>query len=223
LTSGRAGLVFDFDGTIVDTEDSVFRSWAELWADHGHELPLDVWQSILGTLDGFDPWAELEARLGRPLDESHRVARRARRDELLFALDLRPGVASWLDTADALEVPVGIASSSPTEWVDANLLRLGLLDRFGYLACADGDEIRGKPRPDTFELACRALDVDPSRSVAVEDSPNGVAAAVAAGLFVVAVPHPLTADLDLSAADIVTDSLADLDLPDILGRAAARA
>ena len=61
-------LVLDFDGTILDTEAPLYRSWAELWADHGHQLALADWQRNIGGDDLFDPWIELEARLGRPLD-----------------------------------------------------------------------------------------------------------------------------------------------------------
>jgi cobalt/nickel transport system ATP-binding protein len=218
---GTAGLVFDFDGTILDTERSVHVSWTELWAEHGHELSRARWQSIIGTEHGFDPWAELERLVGHPLDPSLQERRRARRDEDLFAQEVRPGVLAWLDEADRLGVPVAIASSSPPEWVDGHLVRLGLLDRFAFLACCDGD-VPSKPDPTSFRLACEAIGADPACSVAVEDSPHGIAAAVAAGLLTVAVPHPLTADLDLSVADLVVESLADLALADVLARSAAR-
>jgi HAD superfamily hydrolase (TIGR01509 family) len=216
-----AGVVFDFDGTILDTEDSVHRAWTELWASQGVELPRAEWQAILGTDGDFDPWAELEQRLGRAVDPALRGSRVARRDELLHAEVPRPGVLAWLDEADRLGVPVAIASSSPPEWVDSHLVRLGLLDRFAFLACCDGD-VPGKPDPTSYRLACEAIGADPARSVAVEDSPHGVTAAVGAGLFTIAVPHPLTADLDLSAADAVLGSLSDLSLADALARSSAR-
>lgn len=213
--------MFDFDGTILDTEDSVHRAWTELWASHGVDLPRAEWQAILGTDSGFDPWDELERRLGRSIDPALRDTRRARRDELLLVEVPRPGVLAWLDEADRLGVPVAIASSSPPEWVDTHLVRLGLLERFAFVACADGD-IPGKPDPTSYRLACEAIGADPARSVAVEDSPHGVSAAVAAGLFTIAVPHPLTEDLDLTAADLVVPSLAAVALPDALARSAAR-
>lgn len=216
-----AGLVFDFDGTILDTEEPVYRSWAELWADHGHEIVLEEWQAIVGTAEVFDPWAELEARLGAPLDPALAEARRVRRDEILHAMELRPGVLEWLEEAESLGVPVGIASSSPAEWVDGNLVRLGLLDRFAYLCCRDED-VPPKPDPTSYRRACEAIGADPATSVAVEDSPHGVAAARAAGLYVVAVPHPITAGLDFSGADVVVESLVDLPLAEALGAAARR-
>lgn len=218
---GAPGLVFDFDGTILDTEHPVHASWQAIWARHGLDLPRATWQAILGTDSGFDPWAELQALVGEPLDPALQEERRALRDELLFAEEPRPGVLAWLDEARRLGVPVAIASSSPPEWVDGHLVRLGLLDRFGFLACCDGD-IPSKPDPTSYRLACEAIGADPASAVAVEDSPHGVAAARAAGLLTVAVPHPLTADLDLSAADLVADSLEGLSLEALLAQADAR-
>jgi phosphoglycolate phosphatase-like HAD superfamily hydrolase len=57
---GDSGLVMDFDGTILDTEEPVYRSWAELWFEHGYELSLADWQAMIGTEATFDPWAELQ-------------------------------------------------------------------------------------------------------------------------------------------------------------------
>lgn len=218
---GRACAVFDFDGTILDTEGPIYASWSELWGEHGHELVLTEWQTLIGTDGGFDPWAELETRVGRALDPSLLDRRRARRDVLLAARAPRPGVLAWLNEADRLGVPLGIASSSPPEWVERQLARLGLRDRFASVVCCDGT-VPAKPDPTSFRLACEGLGAEPACSVAVEDSPHGVVAASAAGLFTVAVPHPLTADLDLSGADLVVGSLLDLPLADALARARAR-
>ncbi len=214
----RACLVLDFDGTILDTEDSLYRSWAELWADHGHRLARADWQRNIGTDDVFDPLTELEQRIGRPLDPDARDRRRLRRDELQARHGLRPGVLRWLSEAEASGVPVGIASSSPSEWVEGHVNRLGLQGFFSCLVCRDTG-VPAKPAPTSYLLACDRLGADPGRSVAVEDSPHGVVAAVAAGLFTVAVPHGLTSDLDLSAADVVTGSLGDLSLSEALARA----
>jgi HAD superfamily hydrolase (TIGR01509 family) len=213
--------VLDFDGTILDTEQPVYQSWAELWAEHGVELARAQWQAIIGTADVFDPWAELQRHVGLALDPSLQVRRQARRDELQGGYRPREGVLDWLDQADRMGLPVAIASSSPMEWVEGHLSRLGLAERFSVLVCRD-DLVPPKPDPTSYREACRQLGADPWCSVAVEDSGHGVAAAVSAGLFTVAVPHGLTADLDLSAADLVVASLEHLALADALGQAQAR-
>jgi HAD superfamily hydrolase (TIGR01509 family) len=214
-------VVFDFDGTILDTEEPLYLSWSELWAEHGHDLDQSFWQTLIGTDGGFDPWAALETRVGAPLDRAHLERRRLRRDGLIEERTVRPGVLEWLDGARRLEIPIGIASSSTIEWVAGHLGRLGLLDRFAALACCD-DLIPAKPDPTSFRLACARLGADPRSSVAVEDSPHGVRAAVEAGLFTVAVPHGMTAGLDLSQADVVVPSLEALGLQDALHRASTR-
>ena len=187
----------------------------------GRRLALAEWQRNIGGDDVFDPWAELETRMGRPLDSRLQHRRRRRRDEIQAAQALRAGIVHWLDEAAALGLPVGVASSSSEEWVEGHLDRLGIRDRFDTLVCR-GATVPAKPEPTSYRLACARLGADPARSVAVEDSPNGVAAAVAAGLFTVVVPHPLTSGLDLSAAHLVVDSLDEVTLTEALELASRR-
>jgi HAD superfamily hydrolase (TIGR01509 family) len=213
--------VLDFDGTILDTEQPVYQSWAELWAEQGVDLARARWQAIIGTDAGFDPWTELQVELGRALDPALQERRRIRRDQLQAAYRPREGVLEWLGEARQLGVPVAIASSSPVEWVRGHLDRFGLGSEFAVLVCRD-DVVPPKPDPTSYREACQRLGADVHRSAAVEDSHHGVAAAVAAGLFTVAVPHGLTNDHDLSAADLVVSSLATLGLADVLDRAARR-
>jgi len=221
LQTMHPGLVLDFDGTILETEWPDYRSWAELWDDQGHELALGDWQQIIGTDGVFDPWDELERNVGHPLDPILQLRRRVRRDELLDQEEVRPGILEWLGEAEDLGIPVGIASSSPITWVEARLERFGLRPRFACVIGRD-ETVPAKPDPSSYVLACQALAADPTRSVAVEDSPHGVFAAVAAGLFTVVVPHQWTAGLDLSNADLVVTSLEVLTLTDVLGRAPER-
>jgi putative hydrolase of the HAD superfamily len=218
---GGSCLVLDFDGTILDTEQPVYQSWAELWEEHGVDLARSRWQDVIGTDAGFDPWAELQLHVPGELDPELQVRRRVRRDELQAGYGPREGVLGWLDAADRLAVPVAIASSSPLEWVEGHLERIGLRARFALLVCRD-EAVPAKPDPTSYRQACLGLNAEPRRSIAVEDSRHGVAAAVAAGLFTVAVPHGLTDDLDLSAADLTVPSLDALALADVLARARLR-
>lgn len=211
-------LVFDFDGLILDTESSLFRVWCQVFDEYGcTPLTIAEWSAEVGTQGAFDVLAEFVARAPHDvdLDEMH-ARRRARYAELVAREAARPGVIEWLDTARELELGVAIASSSRREWVDPHLTRLGLRERFLHLACWC-DELAAKPAPDTYLAACAALRVEPTHAIAIEDSPNGIAAARAAGMRVVAVPNLVTAQLDVSAADVVLDSLADHDLTDIIG------
>jgi HAD superfamily hydrolase (TIGR01509 family) len=214
-------LVFDFDGTILDTEEPSYRAWSELWAAHGHDLVLADWQQTLGMEDAFDPWEVLESLVGRRLDPTLNGQRRDRRDELQVAYEVRPGIRAWIAQAEDLGLPIGVASSSSTNWVEGHLVRLGLRDHFGCIV-GRAEDVPSKPDPTSYLLACAQLDADPRRSVAVEDSPHGVSAAVAAGLFTVAVPHELTRSLDFSRADLTVSSLDALGLGDTVAMARRR-
>jgi HAD superfamily hydrolase (TIGR01509 family) len=213
--AGLKAVVFDFDGLILDTEGPVYHSWREAFEAAGARLTLEEWTETIGRAEHADPAEVLAERTGRPLDEVTQAARKARRDELLAAEAVLPGVHQWLDDAARRGLAVGVASSSEVEWVVGHLERLGLVDRFDCVSCFDG-RLPGKPAPDLYLAACDELGVTPADALAVEDSPPGVAAAKAAGLRCVAVPHGLTRDLDLSAADLVVESLADLSLDEAL-------
>ena len=129
---------------------------------------------------------------------------------------MRPGVEALLDEADAAGIPCAVASSSAHDWVDSHLERLGLLHRFASVRCRDDVEPgRTKPAPDLFLAACDAVGADPTASVALEDSPNGVAGAVAAGMTVVGVAAGMTEGLPLLGAHLVVPSLAAVTLADL--------
>lgn len=207
-----AALVFDFDGLVADTEGPEYEAWRATWADYGHDLALEEWVQCIGTVGGWDPLDELARRVGPGFDaERANDARRARHRPAIAAVRPLPGVVELLVEARAAGLATAIASSSDERWVPPLLERFGLVEHFAHLSLYDGT-CPAKPAPDLYLRACAALDVDPAEAVAFEDSPHGVAAAKAAGLRCVAVPHALTRGLDLSAADVVFDSLAGVDL-----------
>ncbi|MFA9566132.1 MAG: HAD family hydrolase [Acidimicrobiales bacterium] len=214
-------LVFDFDGLMLDTEGPLVKSWRVIYERCGVEpLTIDEWAGSLG-LDNqdpakLDPLGRLETAIGRPVPDDLQDGRRRIRDEIVDGESMRPGVEALLDQADRLGVQVGIASSSPISWIERHLGPRGMLDRFAAISCA-GDGVRGKPDPATYSLACQALNADPARSVALEDSPNGVRAAKAAGMTCIAVPNGVSRDLDVSHADLVVSTLLDVDLSRIWG------
>lgn len=214
-------LVFDFDGVIADTEGPEYRAWQETWADYGHELSLDEWVQCIGTNDpdGWNPLDELSRRMGDGFDRDEANRRRqARHHPAIHALvEPLPGIVDLLDQADAAGLETAIASSSGDDWVPVLLAQLGLTERFAHLSTFDGT-CPAKPAPDLYLRACAALGVEPSEAIAFEDSPNGIAAAKAAGLWCVAVPHEITAGLDLSGADLVIPTLGGVALDRLLER-----
>ncbi len=215
-------LLFDFDGLIVETEGPAFRVWSETYARHGAELTLTEWSATVGTLHGFDPVGRLEELTGLALDgNALREYAWAEHRRLVAGEALRPGVSEYLAEALALGLDAAVVSSAGTAWVTGHLEQRGILDGWHSIHCADGDPSVAKPRPDLYLAALAALGLAPEACIAIEDSPNGIAAAKAAGLICLAVPNPITRELDLGAADLVVDSLADLPLPDLLAWAGA--
>jgi len=211
------GLVFDFDGLIVDTEAPIFQAWHELYESYGCQLSLHEWVKIIGTAYGdFSPSAELERQLGRQLDwQGIAPALQQRELELIVRQPPLPGVAEILSDARAAGLKIALASSSSCDWVTGHLNRLGLIQFFDCIVASD-DVQRTKPDPELFLSALACLGLQPGQAIVFEDSPNGILAAKRAGIYTVAAPSSLTRDLCLDQADLQVNSLADLSLEELL-------
>jgi HAD superfamily hydrolase (TIGR01509 family) len=213
----RTAIIFDFDGTILDTETPEFVAWQEVYATYGAELDRAVYSQVIGTTDAtWSPSAHLAELVGRPLDRAALEAVQSERfDRLIAAEEPRPGVLEWLDEARDLGLRVGLASSSSSGWVFRFLDQLGLTGRFAAVATRER-VARSKPNPALYRLALDDLGVKPADALAVEDSPNGITAAKGAGLYCVAVPNPMTAGSTMAGADLQLSSLLDRHLSDVV-------
>lgn len=192
--STLSAVVFDFDGTIADTEAIEYECWRAEFVRHGAQLRLDEWMQCVGAGPGaWDPLDALMAATGGAAEPGPSLQRvRGAVQKQIRRLLPRPGVPELIEEIAAQGVPLAVASSSSSAWVHGLLGQLGLGGWFQ--AVATRDEVgRAKPAPDLFDLALRRLGSDPRRSVAIEDSPNGAKAAHAAGLAVVVVPNLVTA------------------------------
>jgi HAD superfamily hydrolase (TIGR01509 family) len=210
------GILFDFDGLIVDTEYPVYQAWAETYAAHGHELRLEAYTGCVGSdFAAFHPATELERLVGRPLDwPALDERRRARVGELLDGAEPLPGVPALLEEASRCGLRCAVASSSPREWVEPWLDRLGLREAFREVVTLD-DVARPKPSPELFQLALRRLGLTPGEAVVLEDSRNGLLAALAARVPCVVVPNRVTAGLDFQGAHGRLGSLAGVRIEDL--------
>jgi HAD superfamily hydrolase (TIGR01509 family) len=217
-------LIFDFDGLILDTETPEVEVWQVIYREHGHELPVHEWAKTIGgygisTFDAATHLSQLTGSDPAPLRSRYRVEA----DAVIRAKPILPGVLNLLTEARAHGLGLAVASSSPHAWVDSHLARLGIAAHFDKVICQeDVAPGRTKPNPDLFLLALDQLQVKKEAAVVFEDSPNGVKAARAAGVFVVAVPNPLTASLGVNGADLTVNSLAELTLKDLERRVSAR-
>ncbi len=216
-----SALIFDFDGLMVDTETPAFVSWQRIYAEHGHELTLELWQGALGSSHGFDALTHLAelvrfADPGRELDTALLAAERQRlKAELSAGYGLLPGVAALLDAAQSADLPCAVASSSSRNWVEGWLGRLGVRERFVTVCTAD-DVVITKPDPALFLQAAAGLGYPPAACLVLEDSANGVRAARAAGCPVVAVPGPTTHRPTLPPVDLLLERLDAMPLAAII-------
>ena len=216
---------FDFDGLILDTEIHSRAGWQMLYREHGHELPEDLWATLVGTTHApWSPMEHLEELVGEPLDRVVLNERRyAYELALIEAEELRPGIVDYLAAARRHGLKRAIVSSSSRRWIDLHLARLEETVGWDAICTADGDPTRAKPAPTLYLEALSLLGVGADEAVVFEDSPNGVRAAKAAGIYCVAVPNEVTRELGLDAAgaDLLLDSLADLAPDELLRRFAA--
>ena len=219
-----AAVVLDFDGLIVDTETPIFEAWLAAYRRRGCSVGLDEWQHALGTHGGFDPLTHLEALLGGSL--ALQPGQALDRDAVLAEVKeatakgcdgqpLLPGVEALLRDAKALGLGRAVASSSSCGWVDGWLRRHGIRDLLDVVVARD-DVQKVKPDPELFLLAASRLGVEPGACVVFEDSPNGMRAALAAGMRCVAVPNALTRPLARPDVDLVLESLAERPLARVL-------
>jgi HAD superfamily hydrolase (TIGR01509 family) len=211
--------LFDFDGLIIDTETASRAGWSWLYREHGHELPDEKWRTVVGTTGAWNPMAHLEDLVGEPLDrEALNERRYAHEISLIEAEELRPGIADYLEAAELRGLKRAIVSSASRTWIDLHLGRLERTVGWDAIITADRDHARAKPNPVMYLEALDVLDIAAEEAIVFEDSPNGVAAAKAAGIFVVAIPNDVTRDFGLDHADLVLDSLADLPPDELLAR-----
>jgi HAD superfamily hydrolase (TIGR01509 family) len=210
-------LIMDFDGLILDTEGPAFQSWEEIFQEYDCSLPLSAWAAWLGgSPDMFDPYGYLEAQLGRVVDREEIRRKQVQREaELIETQPILPGVEDYIAGAKRMGLKLGVASSSDREWVFSHLSRLGLLALFDSIKCLEDVE-RAKPDPGLFLAVLEELGVCAKEALVLEDSPHGITAAKAAGIFCVAVPNPLTRQLPVDHADQRLDSLTDLPLEELL-------
>jgi len=203
-------LIFDFDGLIVDTETPEVMVWREVFREYGQVYPDTLWKEMIGR--GAEevkqsPLDLLNSLTEGKLDiEAVDKARQRKLYNMIACEPVRRGVLSLLKEAKAAGLRLGVASSSKHDWVDGHLQRLGLSQYFNCVVCGD-DSPRAKPFPDIYLRSVSKLKVGTSEAIAFEDSPAGIAAAKAAGLFVIAVPNSMTTNLDLTQADLRFDSL----------------
>jgi len=187
VTDGLAAVLFDMDGLLVDTEPLWLETETEVMARLGAPWTPEDQQALLGgSMARTVGYLLAKATRPAPPETVERwmtegVLARVRAGRVT----VRPGVRELLAEVARAGLPHALVTSSQRVFAEAVLDATGIT--FPLTVCAE-DVTAGKPDPEPYLLAAKLLDVDPARCVALEDSPNGVASATAAGCRVLAVP-----------------------------------
>ncbi|MFE6055356.1 HAD family hydrolase [Kitasatospora sp. NPDC056446] len=213
-----AAVLFDMDGTLVDTEQLWWQTAAEIAEELRHPLTEQDAPEVLGQAVEHTA-AHLHRVSGTTLGEAELADRLGESFAAKVAAETvpRPGALALLASLRDARVPTALVSASPRRVVDLVLSAIGR-DWFAVTLAAEDTE-RTKPAPDPYLAAARRLGLDPAVCLAVEDTPTGVASATAAGCAVLAVPSTPT---PMPAGDRIT-LLASLEQADLalLGKLAA--
>ncbi|MEA2197212.1 MAG: hypothetical protein QOJ25_1263 [Solirubrobacteraceae bacterium] len=224
--AGRDGLkaiVFDVDGTLVDSERDGHRvAFNRAFDEAG--LPdrwdVELYGELLEITGGDRRIKAYFDRRGMPRDEAADLARRLhpRKTEIFTEMatngdfEPRPGVAELLSELEDAGVRLAVATTGTGAWVHPLLARLFGPERFEVVVTADEAPVR-KPDPSAHLLAVEQLGLAPAQAPAIEDSLNGLRAAKSAGLACVIVVNDYTREQDFGAADLVLDGFGTLDSP----------
>ncbi|MEA3542392.1 MAG: HAD family phosphatase [Pseudomonadota bacterium] len=204
-------VIFDMDGTLIDTE----AAHRQAFVDTGNALGWPLSDALLLSMVGIHR-DENQRMLADRLGPDFPLAQFYADSDALFeaavdaGIPLRPGAELLLDHLAQAGIPMALATSTAAPFAQQRLARSGLLDYFDVIVTRSDVE-RPKPHPEPYLLAARRLGVDPAHIVAVEDSHAGVRSATAAGIATVMVPDllPPTEELTLACAHVLP-SLADL-------------
>jgi HAD superfamily hydrolase (TIGR01509 family) len=208
-TSPFDAIIFDHDGTLIDTESCDFRGCQLLFAEYGLALTVDTWaKQVVGHTGGYDDLlASILTTRQNGLTAADLWQRLKELWQTTFTqVELMPGVDRLIPQLHHAGFPLAIATASDQAWVNRWLGPHHLLPYFQVVATRN-NVTRNKPAPDVYLFAAAQLGVRPERCLVFEDSVAGMQSAKAAGMAVIAVPSHVTKTLDFSQADGIIEGL----------------
>ncbi|WP_445487675.1 HAD family hydrolase [Niallia sp. 03133] len=210
-------IIFDFDGTIIDTETAWYIAFRDAYKEHGVDLTLEKYSECLGTsLNSFNPYTYLSTHHNIPIDlDEFRTRIQNAHTEMMEKEAIRPGILDYLQAAKEAGLKIGLATSSEKAWIDKFVDLLGIRDYFECFCTADSVK-NVKPDPELYHQALECLGVKASEAIAIEDSPNGSRAAVAAGIHTIVVKNTITNQLPFGTGHYTYDSLENYKLNDLI-------
>jgi HAD superfamily hydrolase (TIGR01509 family) len=207
-------VLFDMDGTLVDSEGAHWQAWVRVLRRWGAELDETTYRVHHAGMPTLDNAIDVQRRYGLSASVDELVQAKIDESRAHLAREgypLQPATRATLDWCHARGLRCAVVTGATQEALRAALGPHGLLDRFDTLIGMD-DVPRNKPYPDCYQLALSRFGLQPGEAVAFEDSQHGLAAAVAAGVPAIAIPTPISAEHDFrGAAAICADLVAATD------------
>lgn len=209
IVSGIRAVVFDLDGTMLNTEDIFEHAGQELMARRGLEMTDAIRRAMLGRRPA-EAFTALKSLTGLQDTIEDLMVETKQIFQVLAegSLATMPGLFEILSLTDARQLPRAVATSSPRAYMHWLLQKLDLLSHFQFALTAE-DVTHGKPHPEIYLKAAERLGVAPSEMLVLEDSETGTRAAASAGAVVVSVPNRHTSYGDFSMSHLTVDSLLD--------------
>ncbi len=210
------GLIFDFDGIILDTETPDLITWQTIYREYGGVFNYEKYARCIGmAYENYEPAMDLIKQVPSLNKEAIQQKWITLEKQLLEKQSIAPGILDYLQTARSLKLKTAIASSSENSWVTGHLKDRELFQYFDFIHTVDETHLP-KPDPALYLLCLKSMQLQPKEAIAFEDSPNGISSAKSAGIFCIAVPNHATRSLNLNQADLILDSLEQISLPNLL-------
>lgn len=191
-------VIFDMDGVLFDTERVCMKAWMAVAEKNGLPGMEELFNRVIG-LNANDSRQMVLKAYGEDFDYPafrQESAEYFQKDIRENGLPIKPGVPETLEWLKGSGYRVGLASSTRSESVLSHLKQAEMEDYFSVVITGDMIE-HSKPRPDIYLLACRKLGVEPEWTYAIEDSPNGIRSAHAAGMWTIMVPDMIVPDEEM--------------------------
>ena len=205
-------VIFDMDGVIVDseihwktTEGFFLQSLIPTWSEHDQDRIIG-----LGVLDLYALLTNTY-HLQKTKEQFLEIYQEMANEIYGQKVSLIEGFETLLNALNSKNIPVALASSSPTSWIDIMLDRFSLRDSFKVVVSADELAGQGKPSPAIYLLTAARLGVRPNRCIAIEDSQNGVLSAKNAEMFCIGFRNGFNEEQDLSRADMIIHHFTEFD------------
>jgi putative hydrolase of the HAD superfamily len=217
------GVIFDFDGLLVDTESIWYEAFKEILAEvHQAEIDLTNYSKCIGT--GNEVLVQYFEELVQDKIDFGNIEKLAyERFKLRMQKPvLRAGVKDYLDEAKKMNLTIGLASSSSRSWVCEYLEKLKIFDYFDVVNTRD-EVSHVKPDPELYIKTLKECRLSPGDAIAFEDSLNGLTAAKSAGIYCVIVPNEVTRHLSFKIHDDIMNSMGEKTLRQVIERVGQKA